>query len=74
MHETHVEIFVQVLIEFFLNFVQNGLLFYLLSTVFVLGWKKTSNALESNELWVYEIFFHRNQKLRNSLVMEGFVS
>lgn len=60
MNVAHDEIFIQVFIEFILNIVRYGSLFDGLFTVFILGWKKAHDVMESNELRVLEIFFRRN--------------
>jgi hypothetical protein len=69
----HNEFFVQVFIEFILNIVGDSPLFYGLFAALILHLIKTHDVMEFNELWVLEIFFHLNIKLRYALVIEGFV-
>jgi hypothetical protein len=70
----HDKIFIQVFIEFILNVVRDSPLFDGFFTIFIRDWETRHDVMESNELWVLEIFFRRNQKLRDSFVMERFVS
>jgi hypothetical protein len=56
MNIGHIEIFVQVLIEFILNFVGDWFFFDGGPTVFILDWEYTLEISESYELWVCGIF------------------
>ena len=73
MSIAHIELFVEVCIELIFNTVDDSSLHLWLFTCFIHGREKANDIIESNGLWILELFFQRNQKLRVPLVVECFV-